>query len=70
MKHLLTLTQVIIWLVIDLIILLFSFKWNVFLNKCGYAFKKKNGIVSYANNAEKKYVKTFKDKYKAAFFLK
>jgi len=69
MKHLLTLIQLIYWLIIDFVLLLFHFRWNMYLNKWGYAFKKKNGIVSYANNYEKNQIKTIDDKYRAAFFL-
>ena len=69
MKHLLTLIQIIYWLLIDFALLLFHLKWNMYLNKCGYSFKKKNGIVMYASNYDKKYMKTIDDIYQAAFFL-
>lgn len=68
MKHLITLIQVILWISIDILLFVYYFKWNQFMNKPTWNgfIKQKNGIVRRANNAEKNIVKS-KNKYIVAF---
>lgn len=68
MKHLLTLIQILFWIVMDITLFLFYFKWNMFLFKHGHDFKKnKYGLVVYASNYDRSvYRKMHRNKYKAA----
>lgn len=71
MKHLITLIQIIIWIIIDSLMFLYFLKFNMFLKNHGHSFKKNNyGIVSYINNYERsRGVKHLPNKYKAALLL-
>jgi hypothetical protein len=71
MIHLITLVQVIYLIVVDCILFLFYFKWNMYLTNSNKQFKKKNGIVSYINNYERNNtsIKYMSNKYKAAFYF-
>tara|TARA_R110002049_G_scaffold231127_2_gene403396 strand:+ start:3714 stop:3923 length:210 start_codon:yes stop_codon:yes gene_type:complete len=68
MKYIVTLTQVALWLIADIFLLLYYFRWNQYLYKPGWNdfLKQRNGIVRKANNAER-YKTQYKNKYAAAF---
>lgn len=70
MKHVITLLQVIFWVVIDTGLFIYFLEWNMYLKYPGHSFKKKNGIVSFINNYERNSgVRHLDNKYKAAFLL-
>lgn len=70
MKHIITLMQVLFWVVIDIGLLIYFLEWNMYLKSPGHCFKKKNGLVSYVNNYERSSgVPYLKNKYAAAFKL-
>jgi len=69
MKHLVTLIQVICWIIVDLIMAVYYLEWNKYRYAPGYTFKKcSDGVVRYATNYDKRSgVKYYRNKYKAAF---
>lgn len=69
MKYILTFIQVLFWIVMDIVLFLFYFKWNMFLFKHGYEFKKNScGIVVYASNYDRSvYRPMSRNKYRAIF---
>lgn len=71
MIHLITLIQIFYWIIIDSILFIIYFKWNIYLTDSNKDFKKVNGIISYVNNYERNNtsIKYLKNKYKAAVYL-
>lgn len=71
MKHLVTAIQVLFWILIDIVLLIYFFEWGMYLQYPGHAFKKnKNGILSHVSNFDRHHgVKHIENKYKAAFKL-
>lgn len=70
MKYLVTLIQVIFWLVMDITLFIYYLKWNMYKYRAGNYFKNVNGVVYYASNYDRNNgVKYFSNKYKAAFKL-
>lgn len=71
MKYVVTLIQVLLWIIIDSLMFLYFLKFNMFLKNHGHSFKKNNyGIVEYMSNYDRnRGVKHFSNKYKAALLL-
>lgn len=67
MKHLITLIQVIFWIIADILLFMYHFKWNMYMYRPTWNgfIKQDNGIVRRANNSEKFKIK-YKNKYKTA----
>lgn len=69
MKHLLTFAQFLLFIIMDCLLFIWHFKWNMYLFKFGYEFVKGNYFVYYASNYDRRSCrKMSKNKYEALLF--